>query len=120
MIRTYKHEVPKIKWGKSRTLPDQNYTVKELFQRFAKGLPIQASMQEPIYLGEENDVDLSKVKNMSIMDKSALADEMAEKAAIIDQDLTERKAKRSANAAKAKAETEAAKPPTTPPEVAKA
>lgn len=92
------------KWGKSKTEPDQNYTVKELFHRFVRGLPVQASRQEPMFLGEENDIDLEKVSKLSAMDKSDLADEMAAKAEAIDQTLTDAKAKRSEAKAKAEAE----------------
>jgi len=108
MIKNYKHTKPKRDWGKSQTLPDQNYTVKELFTRFARGIPVQAARQEPIFLGEENNVDLEKVSKMSIMDKADLSDELLAKAEDIDQQLTEAKAKRSE--AKAKAEAEKAQP----------
>lgn len=108
MIITYVNKPLKRDWGKSETLPDQNYTVKELFQRFAKGLPVQASRQQPIYLGEDNDIDLEKVNKLSIMEKADLSDELAAKAADIDQHLTDKKAERSEARAKAEAEKQAA------------
>lgn len=108
MVRNYVHTRPKRDWGKSLTQPDQNYSVKELFTRFARGLPVQAARQQPIYLGEDNDVDLEKVAKLSIMEKADLSDEMAAKAEAIDQHLTEAKAKRSEARAKAEAEKAAA------------
>lgn len=85
MIVSYKNQKPKIDYGKSLTVPDQNYTVKELFERFARGLPVQASRQTPIFLGEENDVDMEKLKNMSVMDKADLSDELLDQARGLNQ-----------------------------------
>lgn len=95
-IVNYVHTPKKITWSKSVTIPDQNYTVKELFERFARGLPVQASRQQPIFLGEENTVDLEKVHKMSIMDKADLSAEMAERAKSIKQQLIDDEEKRSA------------------------
>lgn len=59
------------------TLPDQSYTVKELFHRFRKGLPMTDRTREPIYADDSNEVDLEKVANMSKMDKADLSAELA-------------------------------------------
>lgn len=95
MIRTYVSNPPKINYGKSCTIPDQNYTVKQLFERFAKGLPISASRQQPVFLGEDNDVDMEKIKNLSIMDKADLSDELYDRAQQLDQQVNEFQAQRS-------------------------
>lgn len=65
---------------------------------------MQASRQTPIYLGEDNDIDLEKVNQMSVMEKADLSDELAAKAEDIDQHLTNEKAKRSEAKRKAEAE----------------
>lgn len=95
MIRTYVSNPPKIRYEKSCTIPDQNYTVKQLFERFARGLPVQASRQQPVFLGEENDVDMEKIKNLSIMDKADLSDELYERAQELDQSLNDARVQRS-------------------------
>lgn len=108
MIRTYVSNPPKIDYGKSCTIPDQNYTVKQLFERFARGLPVQASRQQPVFLGEENDVDMEKIKNLSIMDKADLSDELYDRAQDLDQAINDAQAQRSE--AKKEAEKVEAKP----------
>lgn len=95
MIRTYVSKPPKIDYGKSCTIPDQNYTVKQLFERFARGLPVQASRQQPVFLGEENDVDMEKIKNLSIMDKADLSDELYDRAQDLDQAIKDVQVQRS-------------------------
>lgn len=91
-VTTNRQIIATTKFGKSMTLPDQSYTVKELFQRFRKGLPIKASQSEPIWAGEENEVDLEKVSRMSRMDKADLSAELAEQnAAQEEQILSEKK-----------------------------
>jgi len=64
------------KFGPSLTLPDQSYTVKQLFDRFRKGLPTQAQQREGTFADDSNEVDLEKVVNMSRMDKADLAAEI--------------------------------------------
>lgn len=114
-MQNYKHVVPTRDWGKSMTLPDQNYTVKQLFERFSRGLPVQGAKQNPIYLGEENDVDIEKVNNMSIMDKADLSDEMRQRAEELEQLYNDTQAERSEAQKKLEEEkarqAEAAEPP---------
>lgn len=114
MIITYVNKPPVRDWGKTLTEPDQNYTVKQLFERFARGLPVLGAVKQPVFLGEENDIDLEKVNNMSHMEKSALADELAERAEFINNDLEQRKAKQSANDQKPDQKPETAPTPVIP------
>lgn len=72
-----KREWPKQVWGKSMTIPDQSYTVKQLFERFRKGLPVDTMNREAIYSQHEDDeIDLEKLSGLSKMDKADLAAEL--------------------------------------------
>lgn len=96
----------------SSTIPDQSYTVKELFKRFAKGLPIHQQQREAVFLGEENEVDLHKVALMDSMDKADLSADMAARNRETEQEILQAaKERRDAKAAQeaAKAAEEAAK-----------
>jgi len=100
MQTKYTHKIPVRNWGKSLTEPDQNYTVKELFQRFARGLPIQAAKQQPTYLHSEDEVpmdnvDIEKLSRMSRMDKLEQLDEIRLKAELLDTELADKEAERS-------------------------
>lgn len=106
---------PPRKWPKSKTLPDQSYTVRELYHRFAKGLPLEGSNREGVYLDEENEVDIEKVNSMSAMDKFDLSNEMAQenqerKAAILEKREQAKREQEQKEAAVAK-KTEPENPP---------
>lgn len=38
----------------SKTIPDQTMPIRELLERYARGLPINGTSQEPIYNGEDS------------------------------------------------------------------
>lgn len=66
----------------SMTVPDESYTIKELFERFARGQSTGARFREGSYnMDDRNDdfdsPDLEKVKTMDPVDRDALANEVA-------------------------------------------
>lgn len=111
-IRT--HEAPKQVWGKSMTIPDQSYTVKQLFERFRKGLPVDTLNREAVWntSDESLEVDLEKVGRMSAMDKADYSAELREnlKAEIEDRKQTAKLARQAAKEAEKQAK-EAEKTP---------
>jgi len=113
---TYKHVIPHREWGKSKTQPDLNLTVKQLFERFAKGLPVQQSQNQGVYLGDENDVDMEKVSRLPVIDKADMADEVAAQVSELQTKAEQIQAERR-EAQKRKAE-EAAKAKQQPPDQA--
>lgn len=65
-------------FGKSVTIPEQSYTVPQLFERFRKGVPVNVEKRDPIYTDSE--IDLEKVNRLSRMDKIDLAETFADQA----------------------------------------
>lgn len=41
--------------GPSMTIPDQSMSMRELLHKFSKGSPINASVREPIWVGEDGE-----------------------------------------------------------------
>ena len=64
--------------GVSKTIPDQTMTLRELLERFARGLPISGE-KFPIYHGEE------EMPNLKTMDLSEIADLRADLDAFIEE-----------------------------------
>lgn len=52
---------------KSQTVPDQSLTMRQLLDRYAKGLPLEA--KEPVYYGED-----TEIPNFKKMDLTELAE----------------------------------------------
>lgn len=68
----------------SMTVPDESYTIKELFERFSKGQSTGAPLREGIYNLDDKSVDfdspdLEKVKSMDLVDQSEIADQQAQR-----------------------------------------
>lgn len=99
---------------KSYTVPDQSLSIKEIVERYVRGLPVDVVQRQGVYADNE-DVDLEKLSRMDFADKAAYAEDMRREAAQKQSELDE------AEAAKEKERIEAEKrerqqaPPTPPP-----
>lgn len=79
MITKNTYKKPPIdfnKVNKSMTLPSQALTMKEIMERFTRGVPIDAKHRNPVYL-PENDIDLEKVSRMDFAEKHAFQQELS-------------------------------------------
>ncbi|AXH77751.1 MAG: hypothetical protein [Microviridae sp.] len=53
----------------SRTIPDDSFTIKELFDRYQKGAPLPLGLERPISYGDSpthNDLDLGRIGQMDL------------------------------------------------------
>jgi hypothetical protein len=53
----------------SRTIPDDSFTIVELFERYRKGAPMPLGLERPITYGEgqtHSDLDLSRISRLDI------------------------------------------------------
>lgn len=58
----------------SKTIPDQTMSLKQLLERFARGIPAVGNASTPIYEGD--DIDLPDIKKMDLAEIQALKDEV--------------------------------------------
>lgn len=56
-------------YSPSMTIPDQSLSVKEILDRFARGLPLEGQ-RVPIYDGEEN--DMPDITHMDLADQQTI------------------------------------------------
>lgn len=66
----------------SKTVPDQTMSMRELLDRYARGLPL-AGAKEPMYYGEEdlpdlNRLDLAEIQELKEANKQRIADQQAD------------------------------------------
>lgn len=94
----------------SRTIPDDSFTIKELFERFQKGAPLPLGLERPISYSEDpshNDLDLGRISRMDLVEvhdyKKRISDTLFY--------LNERKA----SLDKAQNDAQTTKPPLEPP-----
>ena len=52
---------------KSQTVPDQSLTMRQLLDRYAKGLPLEA--KEPVYYGEDTEIPNFKKMDLTEIDE---------------------------------------------------
>lgn len=76
----------------SQTIPSQSMSIKEILQRYARGLPVMGNAEKPIY--EEDGIELPDLRKMDISEREELRlwtiDKIAENRKKLQQD-TERK-----------------------------
>lgn len=65
--------------GEVRTLPKQSLGIKEILDRFVKGIPVDVVRREAVYVDHDN-IDLEKVSRMDFGEKVEFAQQMGEKA----------------------------------------
>lgn len=51
----------------SQTIPDQSLTMRQLFDRYAKGLPLEA--KDPVYYGEDDEIPDFKKMDLTEIDE---------------------------------------------------
>lgn len=64
---------------KSMTVPNQALTVKQIVDRWVKGLPVEVSQRQPQYM-DQNDRDYSKLAGLDRAEQAYIATEMSEQA----------------------------------------
>lgn len=102
---------PAVAWGKvpvkSRTIPDQTMSIKELVRRFVKGIPADVSQKQPVYV-DQSDHDLERMSRMDSADKAYEAVVMRAENERVEAELVESERRVQEERAIAKAEAEAA------------
>lgn len=64
---------------KSRVLPDQSMSIKEIVRRYVRGIPIDVVQREPVYL-DQSEHDMEKLSRMDFGEKAEYAQVMAAEA----------------------------------------
>lgn len=98
---------------KSVTVPDQSLSIQEILKRYTRGLSINISQREPVYV-DQTEFDLEKLSRMNFADKAAYAADMKADAERIIQEAEEKASLRAQDEAdrkeaERKAENEAGK-----------
>jgi hypothetical protein len=89
----------------TRTIPDDSFTIVELFERYKKGAPMPLGLERPISYGDgqtHNDLDLSRISRLDLVEVRDLATRVASTA----EALQSRKAQLEAEAAQRKADND--------------
>lgn len=98
---------------KSKVVPDQSMTIKEIVKRYVKGIPVDILQREPVYM-DQNQEDFEKLGRMDFGEKFNYAEVMANRAAGIKADYLEQdRLKRAAQEAQDRLKAEAAQQATT-------
>lgn len=102
-------------------IPNQSMTMKEVIERFVRGLPLDIKEKPKIYL-EQNDYDFEKMSGLDPTEKAYQATEFEAQAEALSEEIqanekvkNERRKKADVDAAIAKAKKEAQAPKTEPP-----
>jgi len=80
--------------GVSKTIPEQSFTLREIIDRYSRGLPLPGAVGQPIYEGEEGlpfdprVLDLSELHNMAKTSSEAIREAENEK---MEKDKAEKK-----------------------------
>lgn len=61
--------------GRSRTVPDQSLTIREIVDRFTRGIPASGKVYDGVYIDQDG-VDLERLARMGSVDKAYEAEEM--------------------------------------------
>lgn len=109
--------------GKSMTIPDQTLSIKQILDRYARGLPLGGA-KEPIYEGEEDFTP--DLEHMDLADRQEYLENVEKEVSEIKERMDKREKQRAekkaaraaAEAAQVKALTEPIDNPNTPPKAA--
>lgn len=66
---------------RSRTIPDDSFTIAELFNRLHNGAPLPLGLDRPISYGEEpthNDLDLSRISRLDLTEVNDLKNRVSD------------------------------------------
>lgn len=103
---------PKVRYDapmkKSKTIPDQSLSIKEIVDRYVRGIPVDITEKKPVYV-DQNDHDLEKLSRMDFGEKAEYAAALRDEAATLKAELDEQQAKfteAQASSAKQKAEAD--------------
>lgn len=102
---------PVVRWSmkrKSQTVPDQALSIREIVQRYVKGIPVDVIQREGVYV-DQQEHDLEKLNRMDFGDKAAFAADLKERnQAIVEQAQATVEAKRKKERLRAKRERQKA------------
>lgn len=83
MLRTVKsYQPPAVDFGKRRktkTIPDQSMTIRQIVERYVKGVPVDIVQRDPVFM-DQNEHDFEKLSRMDFAEKSELANAIAAEA----------------------------------------
>lgn len=71
--------------GQSLTVPDQTMSMKTIFERYVRGRPLDASVREPIYYGD--DLELPDVKRMDLVEIGQMLENARENRELLQHQL---------------------------------
>lgn len=69
---------------KTRTIPDQTLTIKEIVARFTRGIPVDVIQREAVYL-DQDEHDFEQLSRMEFGEKANMAEQLRDKAEGIKQ-----------------------------------
>lgn len=70
------------------TLPDQSLSIREILNRFVKGIPVDVVKREAVYLDDRNTVDMEKLARADFAEKIETARQYGEQAEQMEAMLT--------------------------------
>lgn len=97
----------------TRTIPDDSFTIQELFERYKKGQPMPLGIERPISYGDgptHNDLDLSRIARMDLSEIRDLSKRVSDTAHALRARKEALEAKAIPNAGAPKADDPAPKP----------
>lgn len=99
----------------SKTIPDQTMTVREIMERYAKGLPIDGA-KVPVYDGE--DVDMPDLRTLDISEREELRQQLDDDVSTTKnrlQEIAKERAEKTRKRKQAEEKREEQTPPPPPP-----
>lgn len=67
----------RVKGKKSQTVPNQSHTIKSLYDKFVRGLPLGVTEKQGVYM-DQNDHDFEKLSRLDFGEKAAMAQEFGQ------------------------------------------
>lgn len=96
------------KTRKRVVVPGLSMSIQTIVEKFMRDQPVNVARRQPVY-SDQSEFDLEKISRMDFGEKKEFADQMAERASRLQNELTERKrAEQEAKARKAQAAAEKA------------
>lgn len=92
--------------GKSLTVPDESYSVRELYERFTTATPVDGAKTPIWFDGDHDSDDLEKLRDADPVVQAAVGRRVAEDIQRFEAELNEANSKAKADKAKAEQEAE--------------
>lgn len=93
------YQPPTVKYNKrrkNRTIPDQSMSIKQIVEKYVRGIPVDVVKRQPVYI-DQSQHDLEALSRMDFAEKAELAEQMRGEAQAMESQLNERERTRRAN-----------------------